>query len=113
MQQEIADTLVSPTHGTMLQLVRKVEGLGRGAVRHNRKNMPHNFEPKILKMKKGDTVSWMWGNLRAVCWKDRGMVYAVTNIHSPPAEGNFRDESGNPVKPLVIEDYNTRMGYVD
>jgi hypothetical protein len=28
----------------------------------------------------------------------------LTNIHDPPAEGNFRDKFGNSVKPLVIED---------
>jgi hypothetical protein len=35
----------------------------------------------------------------------------LTNIHAPPPEGNFRDESGNPVQPPVIKDYNTYMGY--
>jgi hypothetical protein len=39
-------------------------------------------------------------------------VYVPTNIHAPLAEGNFRDESDNTVKPLVTEDYNTHMGLV-
>jgi hypothetical protein len=37
----------------------------------------------------------------------------LTNIHNPPAEGNFSDEQGNAVKPLIVEDYNRHMGYVD
>jgi hypothetical protein len=46
-----------------------------------------------------------------VCWKDKWEVYVLTNIHAPPADGNFRDKSGNPVKLLVIADFNTHMGY--
>jgi hypothetical protein len=34
-------------------------------------------------------------------------------MHAPPVEGNFVDEAGQAVKPHVIEDYNTHMGYVD
>jgi hypothetical protein len=33
-------------------------------------------------------------------------------MHIPPVEGNFK-EGGKAVKPLVIEDYETLMGYVD
>jgi hypothetical protein len=40
-------------------------------------------------------------------------VYVLTNKHSPPVDGNFRDESGHAVKPHVIEDYNAHMGFVD
>jgi hypothetical protein len=35
-------------------------------------------------------------------------------MHSPPVDGNFRDESGHAVKPHVIEDYNNaHMGFMD
>ena len=34
-------------------------------------------------------------------------------MRTPPVEGNFCDKSGHAVKPRVIEDYNTHMGYVD
>jgi hypothetical protein len=37
----------------------------------------------------------------------------VLTIDAPPAEGNFRDESGNPVKPLIIADCGTHAGYMD
>jgi hypothetical protein len=34
-------------------------------------------------------------------------------MHDPPVEGNFADESGRAIKPTVVEDYNTYMGFVD
>ena len=37
----------------------------------------------------------------------------LTNMHSPPVEGNFTDDSGHPVKPRVVDDYNAYMGFVD
>jgi hypothetical protein len=70
-QKNNTDTDIRPTHGTVLELVRKVEGVGhkifmdndftspklfnhllsrninpRGTIRHNRKGMPLNFSPK-------------------------------------------------------------------
>jgi len=40
-------------------------------------------------------------------------VCILTNMHSPPVEGNFTDDSGNAIKPRVIEDYNAYKGFVD
>ena len=31
----------------------------------------------------------------------------------PPVEGNFTQESGQAIKPRVVEDYNPYMGFVD
>ena len=53
------------------------------------------------------------GTLRAVRWKDRRDVYVLTNMHAPPVEGNFPDESGQAIRPRVVEDYNAHMGFVD
>ncbi|PNF16268.1 hypothetical protein B7P43_G11642 [Cryptotermes secundus] len=36
-----------------------------------------------------------------------------TNMHCPSAEGSFRDEHGNAIKPAIVVNYNTYMGYVD
>jgi hypothetical protein len=33
-------------------------------------------------------------------------------MHTPPLDGNFRDEAGHAVKPQVVEDYNAHMGFV-
>jgi len=40
-------------------------------------------------------------------------VYNLTNMHAPPVEGNFTDESVQAIKPRVVEDYNACMGFVD
>jgi len=53
------------------------------------------------------------GNQSIVCWKDKRDVCVLTNMHTPPVEGNFCDESGCAVTLHVIEDYNAHMGYVD
>jgi hypothetical protein len=83
---------VTPTHGTVLKLVRKVEGVGHklfmdtyfsspqlfsdlcsrkinscSTIRHNRKGMPANFGPKMLKLKKGDLLCKVKGGASAVC----------------------------------------------
>jgi hypothetical protein len=82
-----------------------------GTVRHSRKLTPPNFGLEDLKM--NNIVFWARGNLRVVYWKERWEVCVLTNIRTPPAEGNSRDECGNTVKPLVIEDYSTDMCYVN
>ena len=101
-------------HGTVLQLIRRVEGLGHkifmdsyftspalfddlfqrninacGTVRHDRRGMPRDTGPKSMKMERVDIATRVRGNLRAVCWKDRWDVYILTNMHAPPVEGNF------------------------
>ena len=40
-------------------------------------------------------------------------VYVLTNMHAPPVEENFTDESGQAIRPRVVEDYNAHMGFVD
>jgi hypothetical protein len=67
---------------------------------------------KNLRLKGGDPVSRVWRNLRAVCWKKKREVYVLSNMHIPPAEGNFK-EGGKGVKPLIIKDFSTHMGYID
>jgi len=34
-------------------------------------------------------------------------------MHAPPVEENFTQESGQAIKPCVVEDYNAYMGFVD
>jgi len=40
-------------------------------------------------------------------------VCLLTNIHDPPTQGNYHDEHGNAIKPVIVEDYNRHMGHVD
>lgn len=134
-QSQLVDKNISATHALVLQLVRRIEGVGHklymdnyfsspilfddlltrkinscGTVRYNRRQMPQDIGQKL---KKGDIVTRIKGNLSAVRWKDKRDVYLLTNIHSPPVAGNFIDESSNAIKPRVIEDYNTNMGYIE
>jgi len=37
----------------------------------------------------------------------------LTNIHDPPAEGNFCDNNGKAIKLQIVADYNRQIGYVD
>jgi hypothetical protein len=75
--------------------------------------MPDDFRSKTLRLKQGDVSARTDGDLTAVVWKDKRDVHMLTNMHVSPAEGNFRDESGNALKPAIVEDYNQHMGYVD
>jgi hypothetical protein len=75
--------------------------------------MPKDISSWAIRTKKGDIITRVRGNQSIVRWKDRHDVYVLTNMHTPPVEGNFCDESGRATKPRVIEDYNARMGYVD
>jgi len=58
-------------------------------------------------------VTRVRGTLRAVRWKDRQDVYILTNMNAPLVEGHFTHESGQAIKPRVVEDYNAYMGFVD
>ena len=137
-QRQHATAQIAATHGTVLQLIRRVEGLGHkifmdnyftspplfddlfqrkisvcGTVCLDRRGMPQDIGPKSLKMERGDIATRVRGTLKAVSWKERRDVYILTNMHAPPVEGNFTDESGQAIKPRVVEDYNAYMGFVD
>jgi hypothetical protein len=84
-----------------------------GTVPPNHKGMPDNFRSKELKLKRGDVRVRTSGDMTAVVWKDKYNVHMLTNMHDPPAEGNFCDESGNALKPEIVEHYNQHMRYVN
>ena len=84
-----------------------------GTARPNRREMPRDFGPKQLKLKRGDVRVRTRGGLTALFWKDRRKVYMLTNMDPPPAEGNFCDDSNRPVEPQIMERYNRHVGYVD
>ena len=136
-QWQHATAQITAMHGTVLQIVQRVEGLGHkifmdnsftlpalfddlfqwkinacGTVRHDRRGRPWDIGPKYLKMKRGNIVTRVRGTLWAVCWKDRSDVYILTKMHATPVEGNFTQESGQAIKPHVAEDYNAYVGFV-
>jgi len=81
-------------------------------VRPNRRDMPRDFGPKQLTLKRGDIRVRTRGGFTALVWKDRREVYMLTNMDPPPAEENFCD-SNRPVKPHIVERYNRHMGFVN
>jgi hypothetical protein len=134
----VTTTDVAASHGTVLELVQDVEGVGHkifmnkysyftspklfsdlhhgkinacSIIHHNKKEMPSNFSPKHLQLIRGDPVFRVRGNLWAVCWKMKREVYALSNTHITPAEGNFK-EGGKSVNYLIMEECTTHMGYV-
>jgi len=75
--------------------------------------MPDDFRSKTLKMKQGDISDKTNCDMTEVPWKDQRDVQVLTNMHSSPAKGNFCDESGNALKPAIVEDYNQHKCYND
>jgi len=129
---------MTATHSTVRHLTSRVQGLGhkifmdsffsslrllddldrrkinsRGTVRPNRRDMPSDFGPKQLKLKRGDVRVRTRVGLTTLVWKDRQEVYMLSNMDPPPAEGNFCDNSNRPVKPNLVERYSRHVGYDD
>jgi len=55
------------------------------------------------------TCARVRGNLTAVIWEDKWVVYKLMNTCRPPAEGIFCDEAQ---KPVVVTDYTLHTCYV-
>jgi hypothetical protein len=68
-------------------LERKINSCGN--LSNDRRGMPHEICPKIMKLKKGDTVTGVKGHLSVVRWKVKCDVYALMNMFTPPVDGNF------------------------
>ena len=121
-------------HAIVTELTRKVEGRGHklyldsffsspalfddltkkkinccGTVQPNRRGMPRDLESMKTKLKPGDIKVRTRGDLTAILWRDRKDVHMLTNIHAAPAEGNFRNEGGKAVTPLIVADYEHHM----
>ena len=75
--------------------------------------MLQDLGPKRMTLQRGDLQVQTRGDLTATLWRDKREVCVLTNIHDPPAEGNFCDDNGKAIKPQIVADYNRHMGYVD
>ena len=82
-------------------------------VQPNIKDIPHDFEPKQLKFKRGDIRMKTRGGLTALALKDRREVYMLINMDPSSAERNFCEYSNRSLKPHIMEWYNRHKGYVD
>ena len=81
-----------------------------GTVRPNRKGMPQDLGPKRMTLRQGDIQVRTRAELTAILWRDKRDVRVLTNIHDPPAEGNFCNKNGKAIKPQIVADYNRHMG---
>jgi len=67
--------------------------------------MPDDLRSNTLNLKQEVARNRTSGAMTAVI-KDKRNMHTLTNIHDPPEEGNFCDESRNALKPGVVQDYN-------
>jgi hypothetical protein len=51
--------------------------------------MSQDLGHKKMKLKQGEIRVKTRGDLMAMVWRKKRNVHMLTNIHSPPAEGNF------------------------
>jgi hypothetical protein len=80
-----------------------------GTVKPNRRGMPCDLEWKEMELKRGDIKVRTRGDLTTIVWRDREDIHMLTNIHAAPSEGNFCNEHGKAVTPLIVADYNHHM----
>jgi hypothetical protein len=83
-----------------------------GTARPKMPGMPRNCGQKI-KLKWDDTETKVTGNLTAIVWIDQQNTNILTNMHSPPAHGDFCNKHEKAVKLAIVRDCNRHMGYVD
>jgi hypothetical protein len=68
--------------------------------------MSDDFRSKIVQLKQGNVRVRTSSDVTAVVWNDTRDVHVLTNIHNPPTEANFCQETGNALTPAVVEDYS-------
>jgi hypothetical protein len=84
-----------------------------GTVQPNTKGMPQDLGPKRMTLPRGDLHVRTRYDFTAIPWRDKRDVRVLTNIHGPPAEGNFCDSNWKAIRPQIVAEYNRHMGYVD
>ena len=102
---------MTATHATVRHLTSRVEGLGYKifmdnffssprpfddldrckinscrTVMPNRRDIPHDFGPKQLKLKRGEVRVRTRGGVTTLVWKDRREVYTLTWAHHQQKE---------------------------
>jgi hypothetical protein len=88
---------------------------GCGTVCNNRVGLPREFKKTDREMKTGQMECWQKGDMGALVWKDRRLVYMLTT-HMSPKETKKVIRKGQSKKekvPSVVLDYNQFKGGVD
>jgi hypothetical protein len=66
-----------------------------------------------LRVNQGDITTTGRADLIATAWKDKQNVNMLTNMHCPPADGNFCNEHGNALKQATAQDCNRHVSYAE
>jgi hypothetical protein len=60
-----------------------------------------------MKLKCGGIKTKVSNNFTAIVWREKRNVNILTNMHSPPARGNFCDQHGKALKLTIAQDFVT------
>jgi Transposase IS4 len=89
-----------------------------GTVRKNRKNLPHDLLPSASQLQEHEYTYRQKGELGALVWKDRRLVFMLTTHTSPAEIISIERKSGNESTiqrsvPKAVADYNQHKSGVD
>jgi hypothetical protein len=82
-----------------------------GRVRLHRNGRTKDLNRKTARLKRSDIRVRNRGDLTTIVGRDKRDMCFLTNIRDPRREGNYRDEHGKAIKPVILADYNRHMGY--
>lgn len=82
-----------------------------GTINRSRKNVPD--EIKTFKLEKGEISALHSGNVMAMKWKDKRLVTLNSTFHNHEIEPRINKAGNEQFKPVLVYDYNKRMGGVD
>jgi hypothetical protein len=89
-----------------------------GTVRLDRKGLPPDIKEAGKRLRKGERTGWQRGNLSCLAWKDKRLVYFLTNHMGVDIMVSFDQQRGEDTtitvtKPKVVHEYNLHRGGVD
>ena len=87
---------------------------GCGTICGHHKGLPKAVVSKKIKLKKGEAVFWRKGYLLCMKWLDKRPLCMLSSRHTVVQSKVRNNYFGQPViKPVIIQDYNQKMGSVD
>ena len=87
---------------------------GCGTICGHCKGLPKAVVSKKIKLKKGEAVFQRKGYLRCMKWQDKRPVCMLSSHHAAvqcKVKNNYLEQPV--IKPVIIQDYNQKMGSVD
>jgi hypothetical protein len=89
-----------------------------GTLRPDRKGLPPDIKEAGKRLVKSARTGWQRGNLSCLAWKDKRLVYFLTNHIGVDIMVSFDQQRGDDTtitvtKPKVVHEYNLHRGGVD